>query len=103
MRCVVEVAPGAASFRADCLVLRIDANTLHAPKVDDQAVVTGPKARDTVTTTTDRQQHVMLASEIHSCHHVCCIRSLDDERRAAIVHSVVNSSRLIVGAVIGLD
>jgi hypothetical protein len=45
----------------------------------------------------------MGAGKIHRGYHVRDTRGLNDQRRTAIVHGVVNHPRLVITLILGLD
>ena len=73
-------------------MLRIDADALHGPEVDDEAIVAGAETRHAVAAAADGQQDVVRAGEIDRRHHVGRVAGLDDQSRAAVVHGVVDRS-----------
>src|SRR5688500_15932437 len=61
---MVDLTPDAAAGDADRASGRIDPDSLHVREVDNDAVVADAEPGTVVTATANREQHVVLASEV---------------------------------------
>ena len=76
----VEVGEGAAGLDGRPAGLGVHLDALHQREVDHEAVVTDGIARDVVPAPSDRDEQVVLASELDGLDHIVWRRATGNER-----------------------
>jgi hypothetical protein len=100
---VIDITPQTASFRADGVRRRVDADAPHRGKVDHEAVVADAETAAVMPSAPHGQQQLMLAREGHRGDHVRDIRALRDQLRTLRNHRVEDLAGVIIGGVGRLD
>src|SRR5579859_847527 len=103
MRGPVEIGPCAAWLRPGCSGSWISINLLHAREIDDNAVITGRVTSHVVGTAANRDQQILVASEVHARQNILRGLTAGDQRRSAVNHPIPDLAGVVVGLVAGND
>ena len=99
----VELAPEHAGLDPRRARLRVDADPLHRPQVDDDAAVADRQARIAVAPASDGDREAGAPGEPDRRHHVGHAGAARDQRREAIDRPVPDPAVLVVGRAAGAD
>src|SRR5262245_53887357 len=100
---MVDFAPDTASVDSHRAARVVDANTLHAGKVDDQAIVASTEPGPVMASATHGDGQIVIAPEVDGTHHVGHVDAPRNKRRAAVDHGVVYFASLLIGGIIRLN
>ena len=103
MRCVIDIAGRAAGLDTNGPSRRIHAHALHHRKIDHESVVATAEARAVVTAATNRQQHAIVASEVHGRDDISHVDAARDKTRTLVDHAVVQRACSIVVGIARLN
>ncbi len=96
---MVELTPGYAGLCAGRAVPGIDADTLHARKVDDQSTVAHRIAADIVAATANSYEQTVRLSKIDAVNHVGNSGAVDNQCRALVDHAVPDLAGVVIARV----
>jgi hypothetical protein len=91
--------PVEARLGVDGARLRIDGDTLHAAKIDDDAGLANCCAGDAVAAAIDRQRQPFAAGKVDREHDVVGIVAASDQRRAPVDHAVVDLAGVVISRI----
>ncbi len=90
LRLAIEITPHRAALDSGDARLRIEVHAAHAREIDDDAAVTTREAGHGVAAAPDGHQEIALPRERDGIDDVSCSRAPDDDRRAMLMHRVVD-------------
>ena len=100
---MIQVPPSASTFRPNSALLWVDPHALHIPQVESDSSFTRCKTCNTVTAAAYSQQEIVFFDKPYCCNNVCHTRSLYDQCRPVVVHSIVYFTRFFIWCIIRLD
>ncbi len=102
-RLAVELAPERTALRARRLAGRVDVDALHRREVDHQRIVGDGAPGDVVAAAANRDVEALRASEADRVGDVRGVPAARDQRRPPVDHPVVDTSRVVVLGVSGVE
>ena len=103
MRRMINVAPDASASNRDGARNRIDPRVFDRRKVDHQTVVTNSQTAGVVAASSDGNQKIVIAREIHASHDVGDIHTLRDQARPFVDHPVIHLAGVVIIGVARLN
>jgi hypothetical protein len=100
---MIDVAPDASAAGCNGASRRIDSRVFDGCEIDHETVIANSKSACVVAPPADRDEELVVASEIYAPDDVCDIRAPRDKARFLMNHSVVDLASFIVICVARLD
>src|SRR3954447_3222529 len=100
---VIDVAPDTSAANRGGARSRIDPRVFDRREVDYQTVITNSQTARVVSATSDRDEQIIVSSEIHRTYYVCDIDAPCNQARLFVNHPVINLAGFIIVWVIRLD
>jgi hypothetical protein len=103
MGLMIKVAPSRPTLSPGRAPHWINANAVHSGQIDHDAVVAYCKAWNTVATTTDRYQKIVVTSKIDGINHIGNPSTAGDQRWMSVDHPIMDLANKVIGLAAGAE
>jgi hypothetical protein len=100
---MIDISPNASATCRDGASCGIDSRVFDRREIDHQTVIANSQSACVVTAAANRNEEIVVASEIHALDDVCDIRAPRDQPRFLMDHAVVDLTGFIKICVPRLD
>src|SRR5437763_6969342 len=93
---MIDIAPNGPATDCDGAGARIDSRVFDRREINHETVIANSQAASVVTASANRNEEIVVASEIHALNDVCDIRAPRNQARFLMDHRVVDLASFVV-------